>query len=386
MLANTGVALDDSLATRSSLLSTLLRSPAALGVLSGDAGTTQALALSPDGSTLAAGDGQGQRHPSSTPRGGSKSAISSRRASPGPSPSTPEATRSRSPSSARARHGGVPADRRPKHSASAQRPSLLGPHPAAPDLPYFHHRRLRPRRAKPGGLAIPPATSTPRRPCSCGVSMPAPAPRSDRPSASPRSPTKIPLISTADGRLLVSTATTASTPPTRSTRTRSASYDRYPVSASSTGHQPRRAHARVRVGGGGWPSPARPRLRAVADARLAPHRDSGSGPSAPTDQPCRLGTRRERDPLGPGERPDRRRSSATGRGSAPRLQPRRAYPLHGQRRTPRRSSGTCTASAGSYDRSAPTPSTFPSSLAAQPSPSVPTGVPSRSRGSTAGWT
>ena len=60
MLANTGVALDDSLATRSSLLSTLLRSPAALGVLDGDTGVPQALALSPDGSTLAVGDGQGQ--------------------------------------------------------------------------------------------------------------------------------------------------------------------------------------------------------------------------------------------------------------------------------------------------------------------------------------
>ena len=60
MLANTGVALDDSLATRSSLLSTLLRSPAALGVLSGDLSPPQALALSPDGSKLAVGDGQGE--------------------------------------------------------------------------------------------------------------------------------------------------------------------------------------------------------------------------------------------------------------------------------------------------------------------------------------
>ena len=40
LLANTGVALDDSLATRSNLLSTLLRSPAALGVLNGDADAT----------------------------------------------------------------------------------------------------------------------------------------------------------------------------------------------------------------------------------------------------------------------------------------------------------------------------------------------------------
>jgi WD40 repeat protein/DNA-binding SARP family transcriptional activator len=59
LLANTGVALDDSLATRSSLLSTLLRSPAALGVLNGDGDPLDAIAVSPDGGTLAIGDGDG---------------------------------------------------------------------------------------------------------------------------------------------------------------------------------------------------------------------------------------------------------------------------------------------------------------------------------------
>ncbi len=51
-LANAGVALDDSVTTRSNLLSTLLRSPAALGVLNVgvDPGS---IALSPDGRTLA---------------------------------------------------------------------------------------------------------------------------------------------------------------------------------------------------------------------------------------------------------------------------------------------------------------------------------------------
>ena len=59
LLANTGVALDDSLATRSSLLSTLLRNPAVLGVLPGDGDELMALALSPDGRTLALGDEDG---------------------------------------------------------------------------------------------------------------------------------------------------------------------------------------------------------------------------------------------------------------------------------------------------------------------------------------
>ena len=54
MLANAGVALDDSLATRSSLLSVLVRGPAPLGTVNGD-GPLYALALSPDGRTLATG-------------------------------------------------------------------------------------------------------------------------------------------------------------------------------------------------------------------------------------------------------------------------------------------------------------------------------------------
>jgi WD40 repeat protein len=54
MLANAGLALDDSLATRSSLLSVLVRGPATLGTINGD-GPLFALALSPDGRTLATG-------------------------------------------------------------------------------------------------------------------------------------------------------------------------------------------------------------------------------------------------------------------------------------------------------------------------------------------
>ena len=58
-LATAGVALDDSVATRSSLLSTLLRSPAAIGVLTPTGEELPALALSPDGETLAASDADG---------------------------------------------------------------------------------------------------------------------------------------------------------------------------------------------------------------------------------------------------------------------------------------------------------------------------------------
>jgi WD40 repeat protein/DNA-binding SARP family transcriptional activator len=58
-LAAAGAALDDSVATRSNLLSAVLRSPAVLGVLRGDGEAIRALALSPDGRVLALGDTDG---------------------------------------------------------------------------------------------------------------------------------------------------------------------------------------------------------------------------------------------------------------------------------------------------------------------------------------
>jgi len=58
-LANAGFALDDSLATRSNLLRALLRSPGAIGVLSGDGDQVFELAVSFDGALVAIADGTG---------------------------------------------------------------------------------------------------------------------------------------------------------------------------------------------------------------------------------------------------------------------------------------------------------------------------------------
>jgi WD40 repeat protein len=59
LLARQGVALDDSPATRSNLLTALLRAPAAIGVMRGTGNRLLALDLSPSGRTLAVGDSRG---------------------------------------------------------------------------------------------------------------------------------------------------------------------------------------------------------------------------------------------------------------------------------------------------------------------------------------
>ena len=59
LLAQAGRELDDSVATRGYLLSALVRRPAAIGVMQGDGFAVFALALSPDGRILAAGDVNG---------------------------------------------------------------------------------------------------------------------------------------------------------------------------------------------------------------------------------------------------------------------------------------------------------------------------------------
>jgi WD40 repeat protein/DNA-binding SARP family transcriptional activator len=59
LLARQGVALDNSLQTRSNLLATLLKRPAVIGVLRGDGDRLVSLDLSPDGRTLAFCDNDG---------------------------------------------------------------------------------------------------------------------------------------------------------------------------------------------------------------------------------------------------------------------------------------------------------------------------------------
>jgi WD40 repeat protein/DNA-binding SARP family transcriptional activator len=58
-LARTGIALDDSPATRNSLFSVLLRQPASLGELRGDGWKLYSVAASPDGRLVATGDERG---------------------------------------------------------------------------------------------------------------------------------------------------------------------------------------------------------------------------------------------------------------------------------------------------------------------------------------
>ena len=60
LMARVAVNLDRSPQTESSLLATLLRSPAVIGTVALPANTTAALAFSPNGRTLAAGDGLGE--------------------------------------------------------------------------------------------------------------------------------------------------------------------------------------------------------------------------------------------------------------------------------------------------------------------------------------
>jgi WD40 repeat protein/DNA-binding SARP family transcriptional activator len=59
LLARQALALDDSFATRSTLLSALLRSPAAIHVQRGDGGRMLAVAVAPDGRTVVTGDNKG---------------------------------------------------------------------------------------------------------------------------------------------------------------------------------------------------------------------------------------------------------------------------------------------------------------------------------------
>ena len=81
LLARQGVALDDSVQTRGSLLAALGKGPAAIGVMRGDGERMWELALSPDERTLAAGDPAGNvflfdtRITSASPRSGRRTAT-----------------------------------------------------------------------------------------------------------------------------------------------------------------------------------------------------------------------------------------------------------------------------------------------------------------------
>lgn len=59
LLARQAVAIDDSPQTRGNLLAALRRSPAAVGIMHGRGGVLRAIAVSPDGKTLAIGDSTG---------------------------------------------------------------------------------------------------------------------------------------------------------------------------------------------------------------------------------------------------------------------------------------------------------------------------------------
>ena len=237
MLANAGVALDDSPATRSSLLSTLLRSPAALGVLDGDAGASQVLALSPDGSTLAVGDGQGQLTLFDTE---TRQQIGDHQlpGEPWSLAFDPRGNLLAIPTSGTFEHPNASLQIVDPSTLRVQR-SSLGPHPAAPGLPYYPTAAY-----APDGRSVVVSYST----GDVDYSVPVFLRRFDARTGSPLGPavrvapesSKNPLISTADGRLLVSTATDG--PGDGRTYAIDAEtlrvLDRYPVSATSTAVSP----------------------------------------------------------------------------------------------------------------------------------------------------
>ena len=237
MLANTGVALDDSLATRSSLLSTLLRGPAALGVLDGDTGIPQALALSPDGSTLAIGDGQGQLTLFDTE---TRQQIGDHQlpGEPWSLAFDPRGDSLAIPTSGTQEHPNASLQIVDPSTLRVQS-SSLGPHPAAPGSAYYPTAVY-----APDGRSFVVSYST----GDVDYSAPVFLRRFDARTGSPLGPavrvapksSKIPLISTADGRLLVSTATggpgDAQTYAIDGETLRV--LDRYPVSASSTAISP----------------------------------------------------------------------------------------------------------------------------------------------------
>jgi DNA-binding SARP family transcriptional activator/WD40 repeat protein len=233
MLANTGVALDDSLATRSNLLSTLLRAPAALGVLNGDGSPGQRVALSPNGDTLALGDGDGTVILFDTE---TRERIADHQA-----PAEPWSLAF----SPRGDSLAIVGSNTIEHLAYLQivdpstlrvRTSVsLGSHPGAPGSAYYPTAVY-----APDGRSLIVSYST----GDVDFTVPVFLRRFDVRSGSPIGPavpvaprsSKIPLRATADGRLLVSTATGKATYAIDAETLRVV--DRYPVAAGSTAISP----------------------------------------------------------------------------------------------------------------------------------------------------
>ncbi len=189
-LASAGLALDDSVATRSSLLSTLLRSPAAIGVLSPGGEALLALALSPDGGTLAVSDADGTVTLFDTE---TQEVVGDHQAPgpPSPSPSIRRATRSPSPRPLLNRRSGPRQRDRWRFSTRlpggcAARPRLAA-YPAATGQGFAHYSPspLRSGRTKLDRHLHPGVITTSRRPSSCVGTTPAGARRSESPSALP---------------------------------------------------------------------------------------------------------------------------------------------------------------------------------------------------------
>jgi DNA-binding SARP family transcriptional activator/WD40 repeat protein len=206
-LATAGVALDDSVATRSSLLSVLQRSPAALGVLNGDGDPLTALALSPDGRTLAFADHEGTVSVFDTE---TRKRIGEHQA-PGTVWALAFDPRGDSLAIPTSSSDGLaklqivdPSTLRVRSSVS------LGPYPADPSLGYYATAVY-----APDGRSLVVSYST----GDIDYSAPVFLRRFDARSGSPIGPavrvaprsSKIPLRLNADGRLLVSTATNKAT-------------------------------------------------------------------------------------------------------------------------------------------------------------------------------
>ena len=250
-LANTAVALDDSVATRSSLLSVLVRNRPALGVLNRDADSFAGPALSPDGRTLAVADGEGTVSVFDTQ---TRERIGDHQA---PGPVWALAFDPRGDSLAITATDASD----PKRYLQIVDPSTLevrtsvtlDPHPADPGLGYYPTAVY-----APDGRSVIVMYSV----ADADYSMPVFLRRFDAGSGSPLGPavpatpksSRIGLKSTADGRLLVSTVTDG--PGGGYTYAIDADTlrlrDRYPVAAGTTAVSPdRRTLAFEPARGGG---------------------------------------------------------------------------------------------------------------------------------------